>query len=141
MSQAAINRHLIIEAITKYAWGFDENNFNLVAGAFAQEATSRGKVAGTDIAWGPMNGRDQIVSTFQEIRNGQTDRRRHCLSNFLFVDQKAMEARVQCYMVLVSANDGKLTIVTSGTFDVDVTKTGAGEWLLTRLDIELDAPF
>ncbi|WP_431324958.1 nuclear transport factor 2 family protein [Rhizobium sp. YTU87027] len=141
MSVNAADRHLIIEAITKYAWGFDENDFSLVASAFSKNAVSGGKVAGTEIAWGPMRGREEIVNALQGMRNSQTDRRRHCLSNFHFTSQTEDSATVRCYMTLLSAGDGKVSLVTVGIFDADLARLDRNDWLLTRLDITLDAPF
>lgn len=141
MSQNAIDRQNIIQALTKYAWGFDENDFSLLASVFAEEAASGGKVSDTNISWGPMRGRDEIVGGLQGMRNNQTDRRRHCLTNFHFVSQSEAAANVRCYMTLLSADGGKVNPVTMGVFDVDLAKGTENSWLITRLDVSLDAPF
>lgn len=141
MSRNLNDRQTIIDTLAKYAWGFDENDFSLLASVFAEDATSGGKVAGTDISWGPMRGREEIVGGLQGMRNSQTDRRRHCLSNHHFVSQTDMAATVRCYMTLLSAADSKVSPVTMGILEADLTKGGDENWLVKRLDINLDAPF
>lgn len=141
MPNNAIERQSIIDTLVKYAWGFDENDFTLLASVLADNATSGGKVAGTDISWGPMRGRKEIVDGLQGMRNSQTDRRRHCLGNFHFISQTGASAAVRCYMTLLSAADGKVAPVTMGIFEADLVRGADESWLVKRLDISLDAPF
>lgn len=141
MSLNLNDRQSIVDALTKYAWGFDENDFSLLSSVFAEDAKSGGQVADTEISWGPMNGRQEIVGGLQGMRNSQVGRRRHCLNNYLFTAQTDTSATVRCYMTLLSAADGKVKPVTMGIFEADLTKQGNETWLIKRLDITLDAPF
>ena len=52
----ATDRKKMIDAISRYAWGFDTADCELLAQAFTEDATSSVKVKGADIAWGPMRG-------------------------------------------------------------------------------------
>ena len=140
MTHNAADRQAILDTLSKYTWGYDEGDFAMLADAFTETAQSGGKVSGTDIKWGPMDGRDQIVSILEGIRKTQTDQRRHCVSNFLFTKQTATEASFRCYLNLIAAEGGKPKLITGGYYDIDVVKDG-DTWRMTRLDGVLDAPF
>lgn len=140
MTHNPADRQLIQEAMSKYTWGYDENDFAMLADAFTQNATSGGKVSGTDVAWGPMQGRDEIRSTLEGIRATQSDQRRHCVSNFIYLSQTETTATYRCYLNLIVAKDGAADLVTGGWYEVDAVKEGA-TWRMSRLDGVLDAPF
>jgi hypothetical protein len=137
---SAMDRHLIMEALARYAWGFDTADFDLLGEVFAEDAVSGGVVAGTGIAWGPMRGRAQIVSTLADIRRQQTDQRRHNIGSFLFDAQSDTAATVRCYLDLVSTRNGASRLVTGGIYSADFTKEG-DVWRIKRLEAVLDAPF
>ncbi len=60
-------------------------------------------MTGTSIAWGPMQGRDEIVAVLASIRRARTGRRqRHNIGSFLFEKQSATTASVRCYLDLTS---------------------------------------
>lgn len=140
MVQSEADRLQVIEAVTKYAWGYDEKDFGLLAEAMAANATSGGKITGTDVSWGPMNGRDEVVSGLRAMRNGQTIQPRHCLGNFLFSKQSDSSASLRCYLTLLASEGGRAGVATAGYFDIDAVKE-ANIWRISRLDVTLDAPF
>ncbi len=141
MSHNAADRQLIMEVTAKYAFGYDEADFELLADSFTENATSGGKVSGTDIAWGPMTGRAEIVSVLEGIRKSQPDQRRHCMTNFLFSKQTDTEASFRCFLNLLAAEGGTSRSVSGGWYDVDVVKDTDGIWRMSRMDGVLDAPF
>jgi len=140
MAHNTIDRNLILEALSKYTWGYDEGDFDMLADSFTEDATSGGKVSGSDVKWGPMKGRAEIVSILKGIRETQTDQRRHCVSNFLFITQTESAASFRCYLNLVSAEKGKPRLITGGYYEIDAVKQG-DVWRMSRLDGVLDAPF
>lgn len=140
MSYNVADRQMIEEALSKYTWGYDENDFAMLADSFTENATSGGKVSGTDVTWGPMKGRDEIASVLQGIRQGQSDQRRHCVSNFLYLSQTDSTATFRCYLNLIAAEDGKPKLITGGWYEIDAVKEGE-TWRMSRLDGVLDAPF
>ena len=141
MTHNAADRQLIMETTAKYAFGYDEADFALLADSFTENATSGGKVTGTDIAWGPMNGRAEIVSVLESIRQSQTDQRRHCMSNFLFTEQTETTAKFRCFLNLIAAENGASRSVSGGWYDVDAVKEADGVWRMSRMDGVLDSPF
>src|SRR5579863_7444391 len=115
-AQRAEDRWLISDALSKYAWGYDERDFDLLGDAFTEDAIAGGKVADTDIGWGPMQGRKQIVDVLSSIRARQTDQRRHTVSTLLFDELTDTMARVRCFLCLVAAEKGVPRIVSGGWY-------------------------
>lgn len=140
MSHNAADRQEIINALSKYTWGYDENDFALLRDSFTENATSGGVVSGTDIKWGPMAGREEIATVLEGIRETQTDQRRHNVSNFLFSKQTETEATFRCYLNLLATEGGVCKVVTGGYYEIDAVKDG-DTWRMSRLDGVLDAPF
>lgn len=140
MAHNAADRQDIIEALSKYTWGYDEDDFDMLRDSFTENATSGGVVTGTDVKWGPMQGREEIATILKGIRDSQTDQRRHNVSNFLFSKQTDTEASFRCYLNLVAAEGGAARFITGGYYDIDAVKEG-DTWRMSRLDGVLDAPF
>lgn len=137
---SAMDRHLMMEALARYAWGYDTADFELLGEVFTEDAVSGGVVTGTDIAWGPMHGRTDIVSTLADIRRQQAEQRRHNIGSFLFEAQTQTSATARCYLTLVSTRNGASRLVTGGTYSADFTKQ-SDIWRISRLEAVLDAPF
>ncbi|MDM0116110.1 nuclear transport factor 2 family protein [Variovorax sp. J22R133] len=141
MSDTALDRQLIVEALARYAWGYDEGDFKLLADSFTQDATTGGKVAHTDIGWGPMRGRAQIVEVLEGIRKTQSDQRRHSIHTVRFHNQSATEADFSAYMHISGAENKVIRLVTAGWYRAQVVKEADGIWRMRNLDALLDAPF
>ena len=140
MTHNAMDRQLILEAMSKYTWGYDAGEFDLLRDSFTENATSGGKVSGTDVTWGPMKGREEIATVLEGIRKAQTDQRRHCVSNFQFVSQTDTTATYRCSLNLIATENGQSKLITGGYYEVDAVKEG-DVWRMSRLDGVLDAPF
>ncbi len=140
MTVTAACKQAMKEAVSKYAWGYDNGDFDMLGSVFAKDATSGGTVTGTDIRWGPMAGRDEIVSVLKSIRDSQTDQRRHNVFNWIFTDVGGDRASLKCNLALASTEGGQTRLMTGGYYEVDFIRTGEG-WLITRLDGVLDSPF
>ncbi|KQV36994.1 nuclear transport factor 2 family protein [Rhizobium sp. Root1204] len=138
--QRAEDRWLISDAMSKYVWGYDEGDFDLLGDAFTEDATASGKVANTDIGWGPMNGRAEIVSVLSSIRAGQTDQRRHTVSNILFDELTGTTAAVRCSLILVATEKGEPRLVTGGWYRYKLIKQG-DVWRIKHQDALLDSKF
>lgn len=140
MNHNAVDRQQMLDVIARYAWGYDTADFGMVADAFTEDATSGGAVTGTEVRWGPMQGRAEIVRVLENIRKAQPDQRRHNLTTFLFDDQTATSAKMRCYLDLVSTQSGKSQIVTGGMYFIDFVRD-QDVWRMKRLDGVLDGPF
>jgi hypothetical protein len=140
MTQSLTDRQLIIDAVSKYAWGYDQNDMVLLADTFSVDATSGGKITGTDFSWGPMVGKEAIVSGLGGMRATATIQPRHCITNILFQTLSANSARLRAYLMLMASENGAARVATCGTLEIDAVKDG-DQWRVSRLDVTLDAPF
>ncbi len=138
--QRAEDRWLISDTLSKYVWGYDEGDFALLGDSFTEDAVASGKVANTDLGWGPMQGRAQIVKVLSEIRATQTDQRRHTISNILFDDLTDTTAKVRCTLVLVATEKGIPRLVSGGWYRCTVVKQD-GVWQISEQQALLDSPF
>ena len=139
-AQRAEDRWLISDTLSKYVWGYDEGDFALLGDAFTEDAVACGKVANTDIGWGPMNGRREIVKVLSSIRATQTDQRRHTMSNILFDELTETTAKGRCNLVLVATEKGEPRLVSGGWYRYKVVKQG-DIWRIKEQDALLDSPF
>ncbi len=140
MPQSLTDRQLIVDAVSRYAWGYDQNDMALMGEAFSDAATSGGKITGTEFSWGPMVGKEAIVSGLGGMRATATIQPRHCVTNILFLAQTDTTARLQAYLTLMASENGVARVATCGTLDIDAIKEG-DKWRVSRLDVTLDAPF
>lgn len=137
MTHNAVDRQLIVEVVARYAFGYDEADFEMLGEAFTLDATSKGVWSTGDVAWGPMRGREEIASVLSAMRKGQSDRPRHIITNFLFTSQTELAASARFYLALNSTMGDKCSIVSAGKYDADFV-SDAGVWRLSRLDAKLD---
>lgn len=138
MTLSQEDRQQIVDAVNKYALGYDEADFVLLADAFCKDATSGGKISNTDAHWGPMIGRDQIVSGLKDMRMAP-HQPRHCITNVLFRSNTQGEAVLSAYLTLMGS-DGQARVLSVGRLDI-VAKQEDTVWRIHKLDVTLDAPF
>jgi hypothetical protein len=137
MTHNAADRQLIFETVARFAFGYDDADFELMAAAFTADATSQGTWATGKLAWGPMIGRDDIVSVLSAIREKQADKPRHNITNFLFTEQTEATAEARFYLDLNSTVEGKTSVVSAGKYEAEFIREG-DVWRLKRLDAALD---
>jgi hypothetical protein len=137
----ADDRALILDCVAKYGCGYDQDDFAMLAESFTENATTGGTVTGTDISWGPVTGREQIISALRTIRKAQTDQRRHIMNTHRFEEQTATTAALSTYIVVLASEDGETRVATAGRYSIDVVKEMDGVWRMRRLDAVLDSPF
>ena len=138
--QRTEDRWLISDALGRYTWGYDEGDFALLGDAFTEDAVAHGKVANTDIGWGPLQGRAAIVEVLAGIRATQHDQRRHTISNLLFDELGEDTARVRCMLVLVATAQGVPCLVSGGWYRCRMVRQG-DVWRIAEQDALLDSPF
>jgi hypothetical protein len=138
--QRAEDRWLISDTLSKYGWGYDEGDFELLAEALTEDATVTGTVHGTTIGWGPTVGRSEIVKVLSDIRLGQHDQRRHGLASILFDELTTDTARVRCYQILFATENGAARFVASGWYRFTLVKDG-DVWRIKEQVAQLDSPF
>ena len=91
----------IVTLFSRYAAANDWPNQELLESTLTDDATFLLHIAGAD-SIGPFEGRKAIVEFFMPILNGQTDTRKHVISNY---DVQG-EGRVNAYLTLIATENG-----------------------------------
>jgi len=129
----------IIDTLNRYAWGYDTRDLELMGASFAAEGCFEIALEGT-AGWGPYRGRAAIVEWLSSVMAGQTDQRRHCVSNIVFRELEQARALVDSYLLLTAVEDGKLRVVCTGTYH-DELIVEDGSWRIRHKLLRLDNPF
>lgn len=131
----------VLNTLSRYAWGVDTIDRELLGSSFAESGRTHGVIAGTDRGWGPWQGREEIVSQLAAIRNDAADIRRHQISTPLIVTLTEREAVIKAYLsVFSTTEDAKPRLVTTGEYVAYLSKID-GQWLIDNLEAVLDADF
>lgn len=135
----AIDRFLIAERISRYAWGFDERRPDLLADCFTEGGVWEGSVRGEE-ALGPIRGRAEIVDWLGEYWPRQHDQRRHAIVDTVIEQLDGEGAVAHAYQLLLAARLGEVAVETTGFYRFELRFEG-GAWRISRLFSGYDAPF
>lgn len=129
------------QTLSNYGWGFDDDDFEMLADTFTADATSGGRVVGADQKWGPSTGRQAIVAELQASRATKNAQGRHTLHTFRFEGQTTTSATMHCYVLITSAQPAGMVISSAGWYRADMVKEADGHWRMAKLDAQLDSTF
>jgi hypothetical protein len=136
----AADRLAMQDTLSRYAWGYDDGDFEMLAKTFTVDGTTSGSVANSSSGWGPTSGSQDIADMLEGIRNQQTGQRRHTLHTFRYENQTETTAEVHCYVVITSTEFGVPKISTTGWYHASMTKEFDGVWRMSDLTALLDVP-
>lgn len=129
----------VVQAITRtltvFAWGYDEADFDLVAGCFTEDATLQIAPDGDLI-----EGRALIRGTFESNRGARLAARqqtRHIVGNVLVHELGDDEVEVLSYLLLVVTDPDGRTESRTGWYRDRMTRHGDG-WQIRSRWIDLD---
>jgi len=122
------------------AWGYDENDVDLIAEQFAETATMTMQIGRDGDTIGPFEGREAIRKLHADSLAGQTDQRRHNISNLVVQKETADSASTTSNLTLLSIEDGAVRVLSSGWYSDELVKRD-GRWLISRRHIYLDLPY
>jgi hypothetical protein len=134
-----LDRLTILERLNRYAWGYDGPDLEMLRDSFTSDA-SFSMYLEDGKEWGPFRGRDLIVDWMAGVKKTQSDQRRHSITNVLFDDIADAHATVRCVLVLTAAQGGKVRLVTTGRYRIEMNKERQ-TWRIRKLELFLDAPF
>lgn len=137
----ALDQLAMQETLARYAWGFDENDMEMLADTFTADGTTDGKVRDSEQSWGPAAGREAIVAMLRASREGKTAQGRHTLHTFRYENQTPTTADVHCYILISSAQPAGITLSTAGWYRAAMVKEGDGIWRMADLTAVLDSTF
>jgi 3-phenylpropionate/cinnamic acid dioxygenase small subunit len=128
------SRTAIEETLYRYAVGFDEDDLDMLANCFTEDAeVSSGA--------GENRGRPMIRDAYQARRDARRqagERVRHLVTNVRVEFLASDRARVHSYYALVSTSAAGTSVRSHGTYEDDFVHTG-GEWLIARRRARADA--
>jgi hypothetical protein len=134
-----VNETAFLPALSRYAWAYDEDRFDLFKDVLTEDAEFVGVFANGQ-SYGNVKGRDAIAAYFKEIRAKQTDQRRHYVTCLMILEQTERTAKTQCY-VMVTATTDTARIAATGTCDDEWVLESDGAWRISRRVNLLDCDF
>ncbi len=136
----AADRLEILNVLSRYAWSYDERQLDSLGSVFTEDAVWWGSVKG-DFEIAPIETRGGIVDWLRGHMDSQSDQRRHNIINVVVTEQTSDTARVLSYLLLTSATDDGVKVVTTGVYDTELVKDDSGVWRISRFFGGFDFPF
>ena len=122
-----------------YGAGNDQRDFGLLESCFTEDASFTVHIADGDTV-GPFQPRKDVMEFFRAALGTQTDRRRHVLTNFRYLEDDTDRARVAAYLSLIVTDQGATVTKSAGVYDNEVV-LDQGRWRFRSVILDLDAPF
>jgi hypothetical protein len=130
----------IENTLGRASWGYDENDVDLIAAQFTENAAMTMQIGRDGDTIGPFDGREAIRKLHADSLAAQTDQRRHNLSNLVIVKETPDSASTTTNLTLLSIEDGALRTISSGWYRDELVKQGDA-WLIASRHIYLDLPY
>lgn len=130
----------IENVLGRAAWGYDEDDVDLIAAQFTENAVMTLQIGRDGDPIGPFEGRAAIRKMHADSLAGQTDQRRHNLSNLVVVSESADAAETTTNLTLLSIENGALRTISSGWYRDELRRESDG-WRIARRHIYLDLPY
>lgn len=111
----------------RYAQGFDEDDLDLLASCFTEDAE-------IDSGVGEVSGRAAIRAAYQERRDARTavgEQPRHVVTNVRIELDGEAAARSSAYYALILTGADGIRIASAGTYTDELVRTDAG-WQIAR---------
>lgn len=130
----------ILNMLSKWAYGYDTPDMAAMAECFTDNAELTMRIAGGDLI-GPFSGKDAVMKLFTDSLQGQSDQRRHLTVNTFVAEESETTALCKSVLTLLAVADGKLTVLSSGTYTDNVVRESDNAWRIVKRHIELDLPY
>jgi hypothetical protein len=135
----ADQENAICAVINRFAFGFDERKLDMVETCFAEHAQMTMCIAGGDLI-GPFVGRKDIMQLMSDTLAGQTDQRRHVMSNILCQSGEENNYLATSYLTLFSISNDQVNVISTGVYSDEIEQE-EGEWKLVKRHLELDLSY
>ncbi len=133
------DRQAINDLFVDYAWAMDARDFDLLAQVFHDDASFTIDIAGADTV-GPFEPGSAVVEFISSTTQGQTDQRRHVITNIRFEEETESDAKVTATLTLNVTDEGKLTVQSVGVYTGECVDSGE-RWQFRKFNLALDSPF
>jgi ketosteroid isomerase-like protein len=125
----------IVTLFARYAAANDWPDQEQLESCFTDDATFTLHIAGAD-SLGPFEGRAAIVGFFMPILNGQTDTRKHVISNYNVLG----DGRVNAYLSLIVTDGGATVFKSAGLYETELADGESGP-RFSAMTLSLDSGF
>jgi 3-phenylpropionate/cinnamic acid dioxygenase small subunit len=129
-------RHAIEDSIYRYAWGYDDDELDLLASAFAEQATLNHAIDGSFV-----EGRETIRAWMDEKREvfrQAGEQPRHMIANVVVEQESETTASSRCYMtMMVTRSDGSVYAHHAGRYFDRYVRVD-DRWLFSERLIRVD---
>jgi 3-phenylpropionate/cinnamic acid dioxygenase small subunit len=133
-------RPLIENTLHRAAWGYDENDVDLIAAQFTESASMTMQIGRDGDTIGPFEGREAIRKLHADSLAAQTDQRRHNFSNLIIDKETDDSASTTANLTLLSIENGAIQVLSSGWYRDEFVNGGDG-WRIARRHVYLDLPY
>jgi hypothetical protein len=133
-------RPLIENTLHRAAWGYDENDVDLIAAQFTESASMTMQIGRDGDTIGPFEGREAIRKLHADSLAAQTDQRRHNFSNLIIDKETDDSASTTANLTLLSIENGTVKVLSSGWYRDEMVREGEN-WLIRSRHIYLDLPY
>jgi hypothetical protein len=133
-------RPLIENTLHRAAWGYDENDVDLIAAQFTESASMTMQIGRDGDLIGPFEGRAAIRKLHADSLAAQTDQRRHNFSNLIIDKETDDSASTTANLTLLSIENGTVKVLSSGWYRDEMVREGEN-WLIRSRHIYLDLPY
>ena len=127
----------IEDVLVRYAWAFDEDDFDTMRTLFTEHGTFEVSEATVDVIRGP----EAIIAfqkTAREARAGRGEQPRHLVNNVRIVEVEADAVTAVSYMTLViTLADGTSKVALAGTYNDRLVREG-GAWRIATRQLTFD---
>lgn len=124
------------ETPARYALAMDQPDLTALTDVLTEDAAWTFTVTGK-ARTGPIAGRAAILDFVRRATDGQTDQRRHHLTNVVVQSADAGTAVVQAYLMLTSNAGGVASVVMTGRYTFGLQHIDDG-WRIADLLLDLD---
>ena len=128
-----------LELLSRAAYGLDEHDLDTLGACFAPDATFHMRIADND-PLPPFVGHDAIMGLFRGAIDGQTDKRRHVVSNAFFTEEGENACAVVSNLTLFGTENGTPRLICTALYRDRLVRNGA-RWLIAERRIELDSSY
>jgi hypothetical protein len=133
-------RPLIENTLHRAAWGYDEDDVDLIAAQFTESASMTMQIGRDGDTIGPFEGREAIRKLHADSLAAQTDQRRHNFSNLIIDKETDDSASTTANLTLLSIENGAVKVLSSGWYRDEMVREGEN-WLIRSRHIYLDLPY
>ena len=138
MTLSVQDKLAIQELLSRSAYGFDEQQLDMLEACFTEDAVFSIRIAGGDLM-GPFVGREAIMDLYRNSIESQTDVRRHVVSNIFFESEDG-DPVVISNLTLMATEKGEIKLLTAGIYRDTIRITAEG-WRLLNRHLDLDRPY